>query len=149
MVIIEIYCPRPTLIRVPLQFRLAYKEENAHDVSIWSCDWAKLKPGAGNGGDNPEGSQEPFGMEQDIIVTGGLDDVVKVWNFDDNELHLKHTLTGHSLGIVSVAISSDGQSEYYVYLAMTPNPFSTTFQPSPAALWTLRCDFGKQSRANC
>lgn len=58
-------------------------------------------------------SREPFGNGQDIIVTGGLDDVVKVWHFEDDELRLKHTMTGHSLGIVSVAISSDGQSRFH------------------------------------
>lgn len=79
-------------------------------MSIWSCAWGRIKPKQIAG---PDGvvAPVPFGDGQDIIVTGGLDDVVKVWDFDDNELHLKHKLTGHSLGIVSVAISSDGQSE--------------------------------------
>ena len=90
-----------------MQFRLAYKEENAHDVSIWSCDWGKLKHDTTPN----EAGEIPFGTDQDIIVTGGLDDVVKVWDFNDDELKLRHTLTGHSLGIVSVAISSDGRSE--------------------------------------
>lgn len=87
-------------------------------MSIWSCDWGKLKKQ--RPGKNPEDGEAAAsnqelvfeGDAENIIVTGGLDDVVKVWNFDDdNELSLKHTLTGHSLGIVSVAISSDGQSE--------------------------------------
>lgn len=118
-------CSLPSFLPLtpsPLQFRLAYKEESAHDVSIWSCDWGQLKPGRKTttttaAEENPEASEPqdeelPLGDPQDIIVTGGLDDVVKVWNFEDNELSLRHTLTGHSLGIVSVAISSDGQSEY-------------------------------------
>lgn len=105
---------------------MACKEENAHDVSIWSCDWGKLKPKrAGKEGDNAEASggegpakEQALGPERDIIVTGGLDDVVKVWDFDDNELRLRQTLTGHSLGIVSVAISSDGQSEFNAVLSL-------------------------------
>lgn len=152
----------PCLILI-FQFRLACKEENAHDVSIWSCDWGKLKPKrAGKEGDNADASvgegkatteEPPLGPERDIIVTGGLDDVVKVWDFDDNELRLRQTLTGHSLGIVSVAISSDGQSEYNAVCQSLSLPlisiFTLLIQQSPAAPWTRRCAFGKRKRANC
>lgn len=49
---------------------------------------------------------------RDFIVTGGLDDLVKIWDVkEDNTLSLKHQLTGHSLGVVSVAVSSDGSSK--------------------------------------
>lgn len=44
-------------------------------------------------------------------MTGGLDDLVKVWELHDDKLQLKHKLEGHSLGVVSVAISNDGTSE--------------------------------------
>lgn len=43
-------------------------------------------------------------------MTGGLDDLVKVWELQDDKLELKHKLEGHSLGVVSVAISNDGTS---------------------------------------
>lgn len=116
MVCVDLFCILTSTYVLSLQFRLAYKEETAHDGSIWTCDWGKLKPKPvepESTSETPAGEpQTPLMPEQDIIVTGGLDDVVKVWNFDDNELKLKHTLTGHSLGIVSVAISSDGQSEW-------------------------------------
>ena len=46
---------------------------------------------------------------EDIIVTGGVDDVVKIWNYKDGELEYRHQLTDHSLGVVSVAVSSDGR----------------------------------------
>lgn len=46
----------------------------------------------------------------EYIVTGGLDDLVKVWELQDDRLELKHKLEGHSLGVVSVAISNDGTS---------------------------------------
>lgn len=49
----------------------------------------------------------------DYIITGGVDDLVKVWELDeDGHLKLKHQLEGHSLGIVSVAISNDGRRKY-------------------------------------
>lgn len=47
----------------------------------------------------------------DYIVTGAVDDLVKVWSFKNDHLELKHKLEGHSLGVVSVAINSDGTSE--------------------------------------
>ena len=36
-----------------------------------------------------------------MIVTGGVDDVVKIWNYRDGELAYRHQLTDHSLGVVS------------------------------------------------
>lgn len=45
----------------------------------------------------------------DYIVTGGVDDLVKVWELQDDRLVLKHKLEGHSLGVVSVAISNNGK----------------------------------------
>lgn len=53
----------------------------------------------------------------DYIITGGVDDLVKVWDLDeDGHLKLKHQLEGHSLGIVSVAISNDGKCKYSLIL---------------------------------
>lgn len=45
----------------------------------------------------------------DCIVTGGVDDLVKVWELQGDRLTLKHNLEGHSLGVVSVAISNNGK----------------------------------------
>ena len=47
----------------------------------------------------------------DYVVTGALDGLVKVSIFKNDRLELKHTLEGHSLGVVSVAISSDSTSK--------------------------------------
>lgn len=58
----------------------------------------------------------------EYLVTGSVDDAVKVWEFKDGALRVKHKLTGHSLGVVSVAVSSDGSSKNnindlrYIYL---------------------------------
>lgn len=59
--------------------------------------------------ESPDGSAE----EMDYIVTGGVDDCVKIWSFEDKKLKLNHKLDGHSLGVVSVALNSDGTSESY------------------------------------
>lgn len=46
----------------------------------------------------------------DFIVTGSLDDIVKIWDLKDNRLEFRQKLSGHSLGVVSVAVSSDGKT---------------------------------------
>ena len=35
---------------------------------------------------------------QEIVVTGGIDDVVRLWNYKDGELSIRHKLADHSLG---------------------------------------------------
>ena len=48
----------------------------------------------------------------DIIATGGVDDLVKVWEYtSDGEIKLKHKLSDHSLGVVSVDLSKDVKSK--------------------------------------
>lgn len=47
----------------------------------------------------------------EYLVTGSVDDAVKVWEQKDKSLQLKYKLTGHSLGVVSVAVNSDGSSK--------------------------------------
>lgn len=58
----------------------------------------------------------------DYIVTGGVDDLVKVWELQDNKLVLKHKLEGHSLGVVSVAVSNSGKRKMFktliIYIIM-------------------------------
>ena len=49
---------------------------------------------------------EPVGMspkesapEEEVLVSGGIDDIVRVWTYRQGELTLKHQLTDHSLGV--------------------------------------------------
>lgn len=49
--------------------------------------------------------------DSEYVITGSVDDTVKVWSHRDGSLRLKHKLTGHSLGVVSVAVNSDGSSK--------------------------------------
>ena len=90
-------------------YALHTKKEAAHNDSIWCCDWRQIKhvkEAAGEG----EGEMESQVTEvEDIVVTGGVDDVVKIWNYREGELEYRHQLTDHSLGVVSVAISGDGR----------------------------------------
>lgn len=52
--------------------------------------------------------------ESDFVVTGGIDDVVKVWAWRNDQLELRHRLEGHALGVVSVDTSFDGKCELMV-----------------------------------
>ncbi|GIY87790.1 WD repeat-containing protein 61 [Caerostris darwini] len=62
----------------------------AHDDSIW-CAWRK-------------GQHDGI----DHIITGGVDDMVKSWKWDDEKLELRHALEGHALGVVSVDVNDEG-----------------------------------------
>lgn len=46
------------------------------------------------------------------VVSGGLDDTVKIWNWDgegvEGDLTLLHSLEGHSLGVISVDVNKAG-----------------------------------------
>lgn len=82
----------------------------AHDDSIWSIAWSR-------------GGQ---GEALNRIVSGGLDDTVKTWLWNENKgeetkeniskevghvaapLELRYIFEGHSLGVVSVDVSHDG-----------------------------------------
>ncbi|KAK3735552.1 hypothetical protein RRG08_054126 [Elysia crispata] len=72
---------------------IIFKEESAHEDSIWSCAFGRNE-------------RDPSGSE--TVVTGSIDDYVKVWKWQDERLELRHTLEGHQLGVVSVDINSDG-----------------------------------------
>lgn len=97
---------------------MLHKEENAHDNALWACAWGRDPEPASDEGEDVVEEENPFDFDKkekkptDFIVTGGLDDLVKVWDVrEDNTLKLRHKLKGHALGVVSVAVSSDGQSK--------------------------------------
>jgi len=114
------------------------KKENAHDENIWTCAWGRYTPEKkkkeeepeGEGGDDEKSRYVLYHVllilriqhigfcrdsimsedtPADYIITGALDDLVKVWELHEDKLELKHNLEGHSLGVVSVAISNSGK----------------------------------------
>ena len=49
-------------------------------------------------------------VEKEIVVTGGMDDLVRIWEYtEEGEMRLKHKLAEHSLGVVSVYLSKDAK----------------------------------------
>lgn len=91
-------------------FSLMHKTENAHEDSIWTCAWGcpKKKEASADNEDSRDSVRSTEEEIEEYVVTGSVDDLVKVWEQKDGSLKLKHKLSGHSLGVVSVAISSDG-----------------------------------------
>ncbi|KAF8778448.1 WD repeat-containing protein 61 [Argiope bruennichi] len=72
-------------------YSVIFKQEQAHDDSIWCCAWKK-------------GQKDLLNH----IVTGGVDDMVKSWKWDEEKLDLRHVFEGHALGVVSVDINEEG-----------------------------------------
>ncbi|GIY89891.1 WD repeat-containing protein 61 [Caerostris extrusa] len=74
-----------------IMYSTIFKQEQAHDDSIWCCAWRK-------------GQHDGI----DHIITGGVDDMVKSWKWDEEKLELRHALEGHALGVVSVDVNDEG-----------------------------------------
>lgn len=94
-----------------------HKQELAHEESIWSVAWGRTNSATETKVSNEldaDASRDSITKTEnetnDFIVTGSLDDTVKVWNLKDNQLELRQQLSGHSLGVVSVAVSNDGNT---------------------------------------
>lgn len=73
-------------------YSLIAKQEQAHDDSIWSCAWGAVN--------------EKDGTEN--IITGSVDDTVKIWKWSRDRLELRHRIEGHQLGVISVDVNNQG-----------------------------------------
>lgn len=128
---------------------LAYKHSNAHEDSIWSCDWGEIrttKPIVRDDVDREDESDDDEVQESsDCIVTGSIDETVKIWNYDKTtNLKLDKTLTEHSLGVISVALNSDASIVASSALDASLMLWKTTtgerikqFSIGPVELWTI------------
>eukprot|EP00877_Chromochloris_zofingiensis_P010753 jgi/Chrzof1/5931/Cz16g21010.t1 len=63
-------------------------KQQAHEEGIWATTWL------------PGSSQ---------FLTGSVDETVKLWDSAGDKLESVHTYTGHTLGVVSLAVDSTGQ----------------------------------------
>lgn len=128
---------------------LAYKHNNAHEDSIWSCDWGEIrttKPIVRDDVDREdESDDEVQELSSDCIVTGSIDETVKIWNYDKaTNLNLDKTLNEHSLGVISVALNSDASivassalDASLMLWKTTTGERIKTFFIGPVELWTI------------
>eukprot|EP01147_Barroeca_monosierra_P000611 gene611-3921_t len=71
------------------QYKTIGNHPQAHDDGIWTITWSK------------DGSN--------TILSGSVDDTVKVWRWDKTQLELRHRFEGHNLGVISVDVDHSGQ----------------------------------------
>ncbi len=63
----------------------------AHEEAIWSCAWSRCEK-----------------ENNEVLVTGSVDDKVKIWTWSREKLDLKYTCEGHQLGVISVDLNKSG-----------------------------------------
>lgn len=128
---------------------LAYKHNNAHLDSIWACDWGELRTTKTIDRDDvdkgDESDDELQELSSDCIVSGSIDETVKIWNYDKvTNLNLDKTLSEHTMGVISVALNSDASIIASSALDSTLMLWNTTtgekiktFSIGPVELWTI------------
>ena len=84
-----------------------FRQEAAHEDGIWCCAWGTFEK------DHSE-----------VIVTGSVDDKVKIWTWSREKLDLKYTCEGHQLGVVSVDINKAGSNILFKQTIQTKNIIS-------------------------
>ncbi|XP_031255712.1 WD repeat-containing protein VIP3 [Pistacia vera] len=102
--------------------------ENAHDESVWAATWV------------PATETRPA-----LLLTGSLDESVKLWRPD--ELELERTNTGHCLGVVSVAahpsgvIAASASLDSFVRVFdVDTNATIATLEAPPSEVWQMQFD---------
>ncbi|KAK4746816.1 hypothetical protein SAY87_025853 [Trapa incisa] len=100
--------------------------ENAHDDSVWTAAWVA------------ETDARPA-----LLLTGSLDETVRMWRPDD--LELERTSTGHCLGVVSVAahpsgvIAASASLDSFVRIFdVDTNATIATLEAPPSEVWQLQ-----------
>lgn len=101
---------------------------NAHNDSIWAAAWAPATA-----------------SRHSLLVTGSVDESVKLWRGD--ELELERTNTGHSLGVIAVAahpsgsiVASTSLDSFVRIFDVDTNATVTTLESSPSEAWLMQFD---------
>ncbi|MEW5297899.1 MAG: hypothetical protein WDW38_003805 [Sanguina aurantia] len=97
----------------------------AHDEGIWSAAWI------------PGTSQ---------LLTGSVDEKVKVWEETQEGLRMVHTYEGHTLGVVSVVVDSTGASAASSSLDsmirvwdLRDGSTKALIETAPTETWSIAC----------
>lgn len=85
-------------------YSLAYSTEDAHDASIWCCTWGYADRIINDKSVTDEEAVTST-TKDECIVTGSLDDTLKVWLVGEDSLKLIQKYEGESLGLVAVALN--------------------------------------------
>lgn len=101
---------------------------NAHHDSIWAATWAPATADRGA-----------------LLITGSVDETVKLWKGD--ELELERTNTGHGLGVVAVAAHPSGTlaastslDSFIRVFDVDSNATVATLETSPSEAWLMQFD---------
>ncbi|KAI3942742.1 hypothetical protein MKW92_045599 [Papaver armeniacum] len=102
--------------------------ENAHDESIWAVTWVPATE-----------------TRQSLLLTGSLDESVKLWKPD--ELHNEGKNTGHCLGVVAVAAHPSGViaasaslDSFIRVFDVDTNSTIATLESPPSEVWQMQFD---------
>jgi WD repeat-containing protein 61 len=80
-----------------MKFARKFSQAVAHEDGIWCCAWSRFEK-----------------ENTDIIVSGSVDDKIKIWSWSRDNLELRHTCEGHQLGVVSVDINKAGTNILFI-----------------------------------
>ncbi|KAL5108982.1 WD repeat-containing protein SL1-17 [Taenia crassiceps] len=118
---------RTGVVEPSFLYSLKYKQEKAHGDGIWCCSWRK---------------RESDG--KDLIISGCLDNTLKLWDWDGNALKLLGPLEGHRLGIVSVDINKPGTlaasgslDNQIIFWDLEQRCQVSVFEGEPAETWSV------------
>ncbi|OON20923.1 WD domain, G-beta repeat protein, partial [Opisthorchis viverrini] len=108
-------------------FSVNQKYEKAHDDGIWCCAWGKNEA-----------------SDIQYIMTGSLDNGLKLWKWVDDRLELIGPLEGHRLGVISLDIDSTGKmavsssldSQILIW-DLENRRLLKTYEGDPADTWTV------------
>lgn len=102
--------------------------ETAHQDCVWACTWVPAS-------DKSSG----------LLLTGSLDETVKLWNPED--LSLVRTNTGHCLGVISVAAHPSGKiaasasmDSFIRVFDVESNNTIATLEAPPSEVWQMQFD---------